>query len=251
MNIIRRYITRRTLLRYKIPFYLWHQTSQQLPLIKQRSNSQRTRIRLLATLFLQQKTISAAADLQLNDSMRLCIAIQACLMIVKLGLDSYKGWREIIVYPKHFMVRRKFSDENGLVHSDKQALSGESWQRGPVILSWEDVQQDSFQLNPGRHVVIHEFAHKLDMLSGRANGMPPLHPDMSLEAWSASLSSAYQHLCGALEHHQHTHINPYAATNPAEFFAVISELYFTAPATLKKHHDKVYQQLKQYYRIEL
>ena len=137
-------------------------------------------------------------------------------------------------------------DENGVAHQTRQALSGEAWQRGPVILSWQ-ATADAGALD-GENLVLHEFAHKLDMLSGRANGMPPLHPDMPVADWTATLSEAFEHLRCNVEHHHRPHINAYAATNPAEFFAVICEYFFTAPGILHRYCPEVYRQLKVYFR---
>jgi len=163
-------------------------------------------------------------------------------------LNAYDGWVEIVVYPGAFRVRREAVDEFGIVHEEARALSGESWGRGPVILSWEDVQRDSFTPQPGRNVVIHEFAHKLDMQNGRANGMPPLPPGMPVEEWTAALSEAYARLQQHLADNQRPAIDPYAATDPAEFFAVVCEYFFTDPQTLRTHCSAVYEQLRGYFR---
>jgi Mlc titration factor MtfA (ptsG expression regulator) len=211
---------------------------------------QLAKVRVLSTLFIHRKTFFGAHNLEVTLEMKIIIAAQACLEILELGIDSFEGWSEIIVYPAAFKVEKEVQDDYGLVSMENNVLSGEAWGQGPVILSWEDVERDSFTLREGHNVVIHEFAHKLDMLNGRANGMPPLHPNMEISEWTKSLSSAYAHLMKRLEHH-HQEINPYAATNPAEFFAVMSEYYFTAPKTLIKHYPKVYRELKAYYLVEL
>jgi Mlc titration factor MtfA (ptsG expression regulator) len=178
--------------------------------------------------------------------MRATIASQACLMTLELKASSFDGWKELIVYPGAFKVERTVTDEYGISHQQASPLSGESWQNGPLILSWEDVKRDSFTQHPGSHVIIHEFAHKLDALNGRVNGMPPLHPSMSIRKWSETLGNAYTHLIQKLEHGKLC-INPYAATNPAEFFAVLSEYFFTAPDILTQFCPEVYTQLCLYY----
>ena len=134
------------------------------------------------------------------------------------------------------------------MHHQEQALVGESWSRGPLILSWDDIERDLQGKQPGSNVVIHEIAHKLDVLNGPADGFPPLHQGMALSEWSTSLSAAYESLIQRVEHHQQACINPYAATSPAEFFAVISEYFFCAPEILHKHFVDVYLQLQHYYR---
>lgn len=127
-------------------------------------------------------------------------------------------------------------------------MSGESWSRGPVILSWDDITSDMAPLHPGHNVVVHEFAHKLDMLNGSANGMPPLHRDMLREQWSKNFSQAFEHLRHRLDHHHRPGINAYGANNPAEFFAVVSEYFFTDPQKLHHLSSAVYDQLVLFYR---
>lgn len=237
----------RVLREHSIADETWHGISQRLPLLQTLAATERARLRELATLFLHQKDFTGVQGLVIDDEIRITIAAQACLEILELGLDAFAGWVEIVVYPGAFRVTQETLDDAGVVHQQDNSLSGESWSRGPVILSWEDVQQDSFSLRPGHNVVLHEFAHKLDMLNQRANGMPPLHPNMPIKAWTDALSQAYENLHWHLEHHQPA-INAYAATNPAEFFAVICEYFFTAPNILWQHCPDVYQQLKAWFK---
>jgi Mlc titration factor MtfA (ptsG expression regulator) len=248
MNIIQRYFIRRSLRKHGIAFTQWHHVTSQLPLICTLSSRQKARLRLLSTLLIKKKAFIGANDFAISDEMRICIAAQACVPILNIGLNAYAGWLEIIVYPDAFMVSRDVVDDIGLVHHQRQGLRGESWGRGPVILSWQDVQHDSYQLRPGHNIVIHEFAHKLDMGSGRANGLPPLPANMSTVEWKHALTEAYNNLSQRLEHHQHTYINAYAATDAAEFFAVSCEYYFTAPQILEKHCPRVFLQLESYFK---
>jgi Mlc titration factor MtfA (ptsG expression regulator) len=139
-------------------------------------------------------------------------------------------------------------DSSGVVHHDEHALIGESWSRGPLIVSWEDVERDLLTTASGRNVVIHEIAHKLDMLNGAADGFPLLHIGMEVKDWSTTLSTAYESLVRRVEHHHRVCLNPYAATSPAEFFVVISEYFFCAPDILQTQFPNVYEQLQLYYR---
>lgn len=248
MNFIKRYLTQRIFRQHAISYTTWHQVTAKMPLITTRSNKEKARLRLLTTLFLHQKSFTGVQGLDVSLEMGITIAAQACLEILHLGLNAFDGWVEIIIYPAAFIVQRDVIDENGVVHKQSNGLSGESWGRGPIILSWHDVEQDSYQLRPGHNVVIHEFAHKLDMLSGRADGQPPLTRDMPLKEWSDALDNAHAKLVSQIEHHQHSYINNYAATNPAEFFAVSCEYFFTAPNILQQHCPDVYQQLKAYFK---
>ena len=234
--------------RRPIPDALWFDVTARLPLLAQYNAVEKARLRVLATLFLQRKSFTGARGIEVTPEMALIVAAQACALILELGIDSFDGWHSVIIYPDAFVVEHEQTDEFGLVHEQHRTLSGESWSQGPVILSWDDVERDSFTLRRGHNVVLHEFAHKLDMLNGRANGMPPLHPEMPIEAWTKALSQAYQHLLTRLQHHHPSAIDPYAATNPAEFFAVICEYFFTDPHTLHSHCPAVYDQLKAYFR---
>lgn len=248
MHFFPRHHRLRILKRHPIPDEPWLSVTRRLPLLQGLTATKRARLRELTTLFLHDKTFNGVQGLVLSDEMRLVIAAQACLPILELGPDTYAGWVEIVVYPGAFRVTREVMDEFGIVHQQAAGLSGEAWGTGPVILAWEEVERESFHLHKGHHVVVHEFAHKLDLLNGRANGLPPLHPDMPIEAWSHALGEAYQRLVEKVERHHHTAINPYAATNPAEFFAVICEYFFTAPEILQRHVPAVYEQLKRYFR---
>ncbi len=248
MKLFSRYHTLRILHQHPIADADWFAVTRRIHLFDALSANEKARLRELSTLFLHAKDFTGVQGQEITPEIRISIAAQACLEILELGLDAYDGWVEIIVYPGAFRVQREASDEFGIVHEEDHALSGESWGQGPVILSWDDVQRDSFNPQPGRNVVIHEFAHKLDMLNGRANGMPPLHPEMSIEAWTSALGEAYTHLQQHLEHHHRSAIDPYAATNPAEFFAVVCEYFFTDPQTLRTYCRDVYDQLHIYFR---
>ena len=243
----KRWKTLRALRRSPVSDSLWRQLRDGLPLLRPLATKEAVKLRELTALFLEEKAFNGVQGMQLDDHRKAIIAAQACLPILELGLERYAGWTEIIVYPHSFRVRRTVADETGVMHEQESALSGESWERGPLILAWNEVERDSLELHRGRNVVIHEFAHKLDALNGRANGMPPLHPDMPLEEWTRTLSRAYDRLQRQVEH-GHACINPYAATHPAEFFAVVSEYFFTAPDLLEAQCREVYGQLRAYYR---
>ncbi|NOY63274.1 MAG: zinc-dependent peptidase [Gammaproteobacteria bacterium] len=247
---IKRQRIRYILKHYPIPFILWQKVLCKIELLHGLSSVEKAQLRELATLFLQRKTLTGAQAFQLTDEMVVMIAAQAALPILKLGLNYYSGWVEVIIYPGAFRVTHDNIDPNGLVSNEANTLSGEAWLRGPVILSWDDVEHDLRAPHLGHNVVIHEFAHKLDMLDGSADGLPPLHPQMELNHWADALSSAYEVLRQQVAHHHRTRINAYAATTPAEFFAVVSEYFFAAPNILNRHCPEVYQQLIQFYRQE-
>ena len=224
----------------------WEAAYARLPLLGRLSTQEKRDLRDLSILFLHEKSFSAAHGLVLTQHMVLIIALQACLPILHLGLDWYEGWSAIIVYPEGFAPERSVMDEFGVVHRTQHALSGEAWQKGPIVLSWRDAEHAG-ELD-GDNVVIHEFVHKLDMLNGAANGFPPLHPEMDVAKWVSAFSSAYSDFQGRVHAGIPTGINPYAATAPAEFFAVVSEAFFESPAVVREIYPEVYENLKQFYR---
>ena len=235
--------------KHGLPDDEWSQATKNLPLLQQLNNSEKARLRVLSTLLIHDKAFTGVQGLKLTLGMKILIAAQACLVILNFDLDAFDGWHEVIVYPSAFKVERETRDELGLVHDNTNALSGEAWMRGPLILSWDDVVRDSYTPQPGHNVILHEFAHKLDMLNGRANGMPPLHPTMPIENWTDSLSKAYDELSMHVAFDVHP-INAYATTNPAEFFAVMCEYFFTAPEVIDAHYPEVYDQLKTYFELD-
>jgi hypothetical protein len=208
---------------------------------------QMAHLRELTTWFLHSKAINGVQGLEVTLAMRVAVAAQACLLILNLDIDYYDNWVEVILYPGAFRVNREQRDAIGLIHNDASILTGEAWLRGPVILSWDDVERDTYYPQPGHNVVLHEFAHKLDGLNGVTNGMPPLRRGMSRKGWAEALSGAYDALCMQVSAGEMAFINPYAATSPAEFFAVVCEYYFTAPDILKNCCPGVHRQLTLFY----
>jgi Mlc titration factor MtfA (ptsG expression regulator) len=211
---------------------------------------ERARLKRLTILFLAEKPINAAGNLHIDNGARLAIALQACMLILNLDLDWYKSWTEVIVYPGEFTARHEEVDEAGVVHVVERTMSGESWGHGTVVLSWADVSQAANRRNEedGYNVVIHEFAHQIDMLNGDANGFPPLHKDMNRAVWADTFGEAYEHFCRRVDGWEDTPIDEYAAESPGEFFAVISEAFIETPQVVRDEYPGVYAQLAQFYR---
>lgn len=225
---------------------LWRETVERYPFVVELTQDELQRLRELVILFLHEKDIHGAAGMSIRDEVRMAIAVQACILVLGLGLEYYRGWVEVIVYPDEFVAEYDYVDEAGVAHHVEQAMTGESWERGPVIVSWADAEEAG--RGSGYNVVIHEFAHKLDMLNGEPNGFPPLHADMDRARWSDAFSAAYEDLCRRLDAGQRLRIDEYAAESPAEFFAVMSEAFFEAPAIVRDTYPQVYEQLAQFYR---
>lgn len=229
---------KRVLRKHQIDDALWERSTRGLAFLPGTP-----KLRELALLFLAEKQFAGTHGLEVSDEMRVSIAAQACLPILELGLDWYAGFTGIVVYPGDFRVRRTEIDEHGVVHEWDDELAGEAMPGGPVVLSWDAAAHD-----PQMNVVIHEFAHKLDMLSGAADGAPPLHVGMSRAAWVKAFEQAYQGFCDAVERNRETWLDPYAAEHPSEFFAVISEAFFTDPAETRRRYPDVFQQLRLFYK---
>ncbi len=224
---------------------LWSQTLERHRLLAGFSDEELARLRERVTLFLHDKQIAGAGGLVLDESMRLSIAVQACVPLLNLPVQWYDGWVEVIVYPSEFMPEVEWEDEFGIVHVGKEIRSGEAWLQGPVILSWADIGED---FADGINVAIHEFVHKIDMLNGDADGFPPLHADMAREVWTQTFKTAYEHFCAAVDRRIDLGIDPYAADSAGEFFAVTSEVFFERPEILRSVYRQVYEQLAAFYR---
>ena len=229
---------RRVLERHALDEARWKELLRRMPFLPDRQE-----LKDLVILFLAEKEFAGAHGIDVTDRMRVAIAAQACLPILELGLDWYRGWHGIVVYPGDFRVRRRELDEDGVMHEWDDELAGEAMPGGPVVLSWDAAAHD-----PYMNVVIHEFTHKLDMLNGDADGLPPLHAGMDLRAWAAAFEHAYEGFCDAVERGRDTWLDPYAAEHPSEFFAVVSEAFFTDAHETRRRYPDVYEQLRLFYR---
>ncbi len=246
-GILRSWRRRRILARNAIPYKVWQQTVTDIPALSQLDAEELDRLRSLALLFLHEKILEPARGLELDDAMRVRIAALACRPILELGLDYYNGFVSVIVYPREFLVRdREHVDEAGVVHTRDEVLSGEAWEQGPVILAWQEVEASG--RGDGYDVVAHECAHKLDLLEGDINGLPPLHRGMRAGEWVESFQAAYDDLTRRLDRGEEPWLDPYAAEEPAEFFAVCAEMFFDVPGTFRTEYPALYAQLAGFFR---
>jgi MtfA peptidase len=224
----------------------WRAVERDLPFLDFLNPAQRERLREMALTFLVEKQFHGAHGLRLTDHIMLSIALQACLPVLNIGLQAYRGWVGVVVYPGDFIIPRQVMDEDGVVHEYDDEVLGEAWEGGPVLLSWFD--QDAAP--HGVNVVIHEFAHKLDMQNGEVDGFPPLPTGMSREAWAAAFGAAYEAHCAQVDDGEDTLLDPYGAENPGEFFAVASETFFLDPAGLRATYPALHAQLAAFYRLD-
>lgn len=222
----------------------WARVEAGLPFLDYLPAEDRPRLRALALDFLACKTFHGANGFALSDEMMLTIALQAALPVLNIGLDAYRGWVGIVVYAGEILIPRVETDEDGVVHEFDDSVLGEAWEDGPVLLSWHGGDERA----DGVNIVIHEFAHKLDMANGGADGFPALPATMSRSTWAQVFTDAYAHFCAEVGADRPTLLDPYAAEHPAEFFAVASEVFFEEPCALRAAYPEVYAQLGRYYR---
>jgi hypothetical protein len=200
-------------------------------------------------VFVAEKQFIGCAGLMVTDEMRVTIAAQACLLILNRKTDYYPNLERILIYPGAFIVDKLESDGAGVLSEQRAILSGESWSDGQVILSWEDTCDDANVIN-GKNVVIHEFAHQLDQENGAANGAPILSRGQNYQYWSEIFGAEFSKLQEQAESEQSSLFDYYGATNPAEFFAVVSEVFFERPQEMAGMHSALYQQLTRFYRVD-
>jgi hypothetical protein len=201
-------------------------------------------LKKLAQVLLAEKPFIGCAGLQVTDEMRVLVSVQAALLLLRMGPDGFADLRQVLIYPGPFVVDRSQPDASGLVHEHRRALSGESWQQGQVILSWADVLAGAADPNDGHNVVLHEFAHQIDQAHGRANGAPWLPGRRRRERWARVMNAEFLALRQQLAQGGGSLIDPYGATEPAEFFAVVCELFFEKPVELAETHPDLFIELQ-------
>ena len=217
-----------------VPEGLWQSTLALYPFIAARPVLEQAHLRTLTTRFLAHKEFSGAHGLVVTDAMAVAVAAQACLPVVHLGLKLYDDFAGIVIHPGAMVAKRSVVDAAGVLHHYREALVGEAMQGGPVTLSWEDVAASGASANRGHNVVIHEFIHKIDMRTGSANGCPPLPSRAARAHWQTTMQAAFEDFSTRVVMAERFAAEPpwldaYAATAPAEFFAVAAEAYFVNP----------------------
>lgn len=204
-------------------------------------------------VFLAEKAFIGCKGQAITDEVRVTIAAQACLLLLNRPTDYFPALRQILVYPSAFLVEHEQVDEAGVVQSRRDLRSGESWQQGQVILAWDDVLRGAADPHNGWNVVIHEFAHQLDSQTGLTNGAPDLGSAARYAQWSEAMQSAYDALCADTDAWEAggpaPFLDPYGATDPAEFFAVVTETFFERPRALSAEHPALYRELSRFYRV--
>ncbi len=199
-------------------------------------------------IFLDEKGFEGCGGLTITDEIRVTIAAQACILLLHRETDYYPELASILVYPSTYLVHRTERAPGGVELEGDEARLGESWTRGVVVLAWDDVLRGAANVSDGHNVVLHEFAHQLDQEDGDANGSPELPRSSMYGTWARVLGADYDELVAEVHRLHQTDIDPYGATDPAEFFAVVTEAFFERPKQLRRHHPALYDQLQLFYQ---
>lgn len=225
----------------------WSRWLEALPFYGRLSTGERHRLRDIARVLIAEKSWEGCGGLEITDEIRVLVAAQAALLILAIDHDYYRDVRSILVYPSSYIASQPRTDHAGVVHEGGHANLGEAWQRGPVILAWDAAAQGARDPRDGHNLVLHEFAHKLDMLDGFADGTPPLRNRQAYASWKRIMTEEYQALIEASRRGERTVLDDYATTNPAEFFAVATESFFEKAVQLRERHPSLYALLRDYY----
>jgi Mlc titration factor MtfA (ptsG expression regulator) len=238
---------RSRLARRRFPHQRLQVLEENLPFYNRLPDSDKAELRRHILIFLAEKRFEGCAGLKITDEIRVTIAAQACLLLLHRETDYYPGLSSVLVYPHAFVVQRTQRLEAGVVAEGPQVLLGESWPRGSVVLSWDDVKHDSADIHDGHNVVLHEFAHQIDLSGGRGDSTIVLSDRTRFLTWARVLQKDYEKLRSAVSKNQTALLRQYAAANPAEFFAVATEYFFEKPRQLKQYHPDLYNELKDFY----
>ncbi len=221
--------------------------ARNVPYVRKLHPDERKRLESLIQIFIAEKNFEGCDGLVVTDEMRVTIAAQACLLLLNLPMASYDRLSSILIYPDAFSYAEEIHDEAGLVTLEDEPVNGLASDEGAIALSWPDALAGAQQCGDGENVILHEFAHQLDELDDAMDGAPALQNRMQYRAWARVLSAEYERLQREVTQGISGLIDPYAATHPAEFFAVVTELFFERPHELKSEHPALYDEMQQYY----
>ena len=211
------------------------------------SASEQKTVRDDLRILMKEKTWEGGGGLELTEEMQVTIAAEASLLLLGLDHEYYPNVESIVVYPKDYVAPARTRDPSGVVDEYGSTRLGEAWDNGPVVLSWSDARSGGLNPTDGHNVVLHEFAHKLDMRDGTADGVPKLDEDAQYDTWAEVMSAEFQELVSQTEKGHKSLIDSYGATNPAEFFAVSTECFFEKSVLMQERHARLYAVLRDFY----
>ena len=239
---------RRALERRAIPEPLWQLTLARLPFLGHLDAEELDELRRLCSLFLDQKTFTGAAGVEITDELALCVAAQACLPVIHLGLHYYRGFAGIVVHEDEVVAPRSEMDEDGIVHEYDEALTGQVDHPGMMVLNLVDLGTSAEAAGWAYNVVIHEFVHVIDAATGDIDGVPPLRDAAARDHWIAVIDAEYDAFCALVDDGVDTAIDPYGAEGVDEFFAVAAEAFFVDPLPFKREAPALYELLAGYFK---
>ena len=240
---------RNTLLSASFPEEYVQFIKKYIPIYERLPEELKTQLQGFINVFLAEKKFVGCSGQEITDEVKVTIAAQACMLLLNRKTNFYPKLKTIYVYP-HTYIAKGLQNDGGLIVDGKSVRLGESWQNGPVVLTWDSVTGGARNIEDGRNVVFHEFAHQLDQEDGDADGAPILENRSCYRSWAAVLSAEYERLCNKTHGRRRSVLNKYGATNPAEFFAVATEAFFEKPKQMNKKSPDLYKELKSYYQID-
>lgn len=244
----------RALRRHAIPDALWQLTLLRYPFLAKRSSEDLTELRRLCSLFLASKEFHGVAGFEISDDVALAVAAQACLPVLRLGLHWYDSFVGIVIHADEVVAQREYMDEDGVVHRFEESLAGEAMEGGPLMLVWTAFEPEPVLIAGADHevsvfnVVIHEFAHIIDMREGWADGVPPQGSQAAHLHWRHVIAAEWQDFCARVDAGEDTLMDPYGAESLEEFFAVAAETFFVAPQAMRIEHAALYQLLSGFFK---
>lgn len=251
LKALRHWREERAARRHAIPDALWQLTLLRYPFLSQRSDDDLAELRRLSSLFLSAKEFHGVGGFEVTDEVAVAVAAQACLPVLRLGLSWYDGFVGIVMHESEVVAQRRYEDEDGIVHEYDEELAGEAMEGGPLMLAWNAIaisnDPAAFGTDEVFNVVIHEFAHVIDMRDGLADGVPPLD-SAARERWIEAIDVEWEKFCGRIDAGEDTLIDPYGAEAVEEFFAVAVEAFFVAPAAMRAEEPAMYALLAAFFK---
>jgi MtfA peptidase len=212
------------------------------------TEEERARLQADLRIFADEKSWEGCGGQEITDEVKATISAQACLLLLNMEHNYFSNVESILVYPTNYVARQAMVGPDGVVEEGPSSRLGEAWETGPVILSWSDVKSGGMNELDGQNVVLHEFAHKLDLGDGGVDGVPRLEGEAQYERWAEVMSAEYERLVENTEKGHATLLDKYGATNAGEFFAVATECFFEKGRQMREHHPELYEVLKTYYK---
>ncbi len=251
LQAIRNWREQRAVQRFAIPDALWQLTLLRYPFLAQRSADDLAELRRLCSLFLSTKEFHGVDGFEVTDEVAVAVAAQACLLVLRLGLAWYDSFVGIVMHAGEVVAQRRVEDEDGVVHEYDEELAGEAMEGGPLMLAWRAIAVSDdpaeFGADAVFNVVIHEFAHVLDMRDGVADGVPPMD-SAERERWIAVIDAEWEKFCARIDAGEDTLIDPYGGEAVEEFFAVAVEAFFVAPAAMRAEEPAMYALLAGFFK---